>query len=121
MLIPGQDSAFHGHEGSECFVKVLQVNLIEQQVPYSNQTSPISSLSQKTLSENDDTYIDDSIGLHKVTNNSLSPAITPDIYLPAHKKARIFDAQNISLDRSQVIDVTYQSESGIRALTKIHN
>lgn len=114
---PGQESAFHGHEGSKCFVKVLQGNLIEQQIPYPNQTTPSSSISQKTLSENDVTYIDDSIGLHKVTNNSLLPAITLHIYLPAYTKARIFDAQDICLGRSQVIDVTYHSKSGIQTPT----
>lgn len=115
---PGQQSAFHGHEGSKCFVKVLQGDLIEQQVPYPNQTTPSSPISLKTLSENDVTYIDDSIGLHKVTNKSLnSPAITLHIYLPAYTKARIFDAREICLDKSQAIDVTYYSKSGIRIQT----
>lgn len=112
---PRQESAFHAHEGSKCFVKVLQGDLIEQQVPYPCGEISSVEINQRSLSINDVTYIDDSIGLHKVTNKSSSlPAITLHIYLPAYTKARIFDSQDIRLDKSKSLDVTYYSKCGTR-------
>lgn len=110
---PRQESAFHSHEGSKCFVKVLQGSLIEQQVPYPSGKTSSDEVRQRSLSINDVTYIDDSIGLHKVANKSSSlPAITLHIYLPAYTKARIFDPRDICLDKSKTLDVTYYSKSG---------
>lgn len=118
----GQSSAFHGHEGSRCFVKVLSGQLLEQQVPFPNlcgdekeTTGLQDSQVDKLLNFNDVTYIDDSIGLHKVTNKSANqPAVTLHVYMPAYRKCRIFETNGsgIEISNSQSIDVVFNSVYG---------
>lgn len=115
-----QSSAFHAHEGSRCFVKVLSGQLREQQVPYPKQPDNMSqqpkvhTCDDRVLSADEVTYIDDSIGLHKVTNMSKTkPAITLHVYMPAYKKCRIFDTgNNAEILTSKSIEVTFNSVEG---------
>lgn len=126
---PKQKSAFHAHEGSHCFVKVLEGRLIEQQLtlPASNKPTKLPMDDEKLkstckhLNTNQVTYIDDSIGLHKVTNESeTQPAVTLHVYLPPYTKCRVFapienhnDKQpELSYERSDILDVTFHSIDG---------
>lgn len=122
---PGQSSAFHGHEGSKCFVKILSGELIEQQVPYPTQLldGDCFEPSERLLKRDDVAYIDDSIGLHKVANRSADePAVTLHIYMPAYTKCRVFQGEisekndkklSVSLNQSRSVDVTFYSKIGV--------
>lgn len=112
-----QSSVFHAHEGSRCFVKVLAGQLREQQVlcpDGMNESKTMRISCDKVLNANDVTYIDDQIGLHKVSNLSTTqPAITLHIYMPAYKKCRIFDTDsNLALSKSKSIEVNFNSIHG---------
>lgn len=117
---PGQASAFHGHEGSRCFVKVLAGTLTEQQVSYPSGNNSISAIKkEQLLTRGQVCYIDDSIGIHKVINGR-EPAVSLHIYLPAYTKCRIFDDSQATLKQinqqqsplSKVIDVDFHSRLG---------
>lgn len=124
---PGQSSTFHGHESSKCFVKVLSGELLEQQVPYPTEEvvdrGCLFEPCEKLLKRDDVTYIDDSIGLHKVINRSTEePAVTLHIYVPAYTRCRVFETRDVeennnkicvSLEQSQALDVTFYSKTGI--------
>jgi cysteine dioxygenase len=119
---PKQASAVHAHEGSRCFVKVLQGQLTERRLAHpkflktdSKPELPLAnSTSKSVMSLNDVCYIDDQIGCHQVTNESLDePAVTLHVYVPAYKKCRVFHvAQTASVEcfsltiaESETIDV----------------
>lgn len=119
---PGQSSAFHAHEGSRCFVKVLSGQLTEQQVAYpseSGETIISNNNNKRSLIKNDVTYIDDLIGAHRMVNeHDAEPAITLHVYLPPYKKCRIFeplepfdkDQNSLSMKQSKSVDVDFFSE-----------
>lgn len=128
---PNQKSAFHAHEGSQCFVKVLQGRLLEQQLPFPSSSSEPTKVPTngeeleatcKHLDTNQVTYIDDSIGLHKVTNESeTEPAVTLHVYLPPYTKCRVFKLMGrehnnkqleLNFDWSDILDVTFHSIDG---------
>lgn len=131
---PKQQSAFHAHEGSQCFVKILHGRLLEQRLAYpalhnSTKISLMNSgrlTSANYLNTNQVTYIDDSIGLHKVMNDSEDqPAISLHVYLPPYTKCRVFEPEiksqvgaesggqlELSLERSNTLEVTFDSVRG---------
>lgn len=125
---PNQSSAFHGHEGSKCFVKVLSGQLLERKLPYPDKQI-FDWETKQTLEKDSVTYIDDSIGIHQVVNeSSTEPAITLHVYLPAYLKCKIFnfirdswpcplessDILYVNEEKSQSIDVTFHSKFGDR-------
>ena len=110
-----QTSMFHGHENSNCFVKLLSGTLIEQQVPY-----PVSgrkeyvAMRERVMKRNDVSYIDDSIGLHKMINRSnTNNCVSLHIYMPAYKQSRVFDESDyndaIFTDTSRLVDVKFDN------------
>lgn len=111
---PMQTSAWHGHEGSKCFVKVLTGELRERRTEY-----PVverkQSVSCSTLVAGEVTYIDDDVGLHKVTNtSSTEPAVSLHIYVPAYKQVRIFDTNDqnegdTTLTCNKTMNVTFDN------------
>lgn len=113
---PGQASALHAHEGSRCFVKVLEGELNEIQVPHPAHLECSESRQKKVLHKDNIRYLDDSIGMHQVTNASNTErAITLHVYLPAYTKCRIFDTMDDpTLELSRTIDVTFTSKFGIQ-------
>lgn len=69
----------------------------------------------RLLERNQVHYIDDYIGLHKVTNKSpTEPAITLHVYMPAYTKCRVFqadEARQLSLQASKQLEVTFFATS----------
>lgn len=122
---PRQLSAFHGHEGSRCFVKVLQGQLLEERQPHPKHEPNGGPDCRKSilLSKNDVVYIDDQLGCHRVTNCAPNePAITLHVYVPPYRKCRIFhlDGENtqpfdrvLEMANSDIVDVQFfNQESG---------
>lgn len=106
-----QSSLFHGHEGSRCFVKVLEGALKEQQVKYPTGSSipETVAIRERLLRKDDVVYIDDSIGIHKVRNESPNKrAVSLHIYMPSYKKTRIFPQNKI--DHTLSLSTSYKDE-----------
>lgn len=99
-------------------MKVLEGNLIEQKLTYPDDSKrSIETAVRVTLKENDTTFIDDTVGVHKVRNiSSQVPAITLHVYLPAYTKARIFTRETeLTMKDSQVVDVEFSEQGEIES------
>ena len=72
---PGKTSSIHGHPKGGCVFKVLHGNLKEVRYNLEEET-----LSKSIISKGGIGYIDDSIGLHAVSNAFDVPAISLHIY-----------------------------------------
>lgn len=74
--LPGQESPFHGHPEQGCLVKILKGELTE--------TRRFRDGSFKTglNSRGSVAYINDSIGFHRVINNSGEEAVSLHLYAP---------------------------------------
>lgn len=81
-------------------------------VPYPNKTISLDDVAEKRLKKDQTTYIDDTLGVHKVKNlSNMDPAITLHIYLPAYTKVRIFEDYSVlRLDRSTTKDVEFNND-----------
>ncbi|KAM9857837.1 cysteine dioxygenase type 1 [Aulostomus maculatus] len=90
----GQGSSIHDHADAHCFMKMLQGQLKETQFDWPDKNSPgdMRQRSERFLIENSVAYINDSIGLHRVENDShTEPAISLHLYSPPFQFCQTFD------------------------------
>lgn len=81
--LPNQTTDFHNHSENGCLMKILSGNLTENMINNNN-------IKQVTvLKKNDVTYIDDLIGIHKISNNSDNVCVSLHIYSPGHKYSNV--------------------------------
>ena len=83
----GQRSPIHDHAGSNCWVKVLAGHMRE--LRYS---SDLELIANTQCAEGDVTYIDDSMGLHDMGNDSKDECcVSMHIYSPPYYYCRAYD------------------------------
>ncbi|TYZ63257.1 hypothetical protein PybrP1_009448 [[Pythium] brassicae (nom. inval.)] len=108
----GKYSPIHDHPCDGCWVKVIAGAVNE--VRYQNQGGKLAETSNITLRAGV-TYMDDSLGLHKIGNPSESAdAVTLHLYSPPYDKCRVW-LDTESADTSSVAHAYYFSEFGERA------
>jgi cysteine dioxygenase len=108
---PGQSSPIHDHPCDGCWMKVLkgQINECRYSENASTKTSncSVSSLTcilDTTACEGDVIYIEDSMGLHKVGNPSLTvPAITLHLYCPPIQCCKVWCAEELMFPKQVAI------------------
>ncbi|DBA04975.1 TPA: hypothetical protein N0F65_006977 [Lagenidium giganteum] len=108
----GKYSPIHDHPCDGCWVKVIDGAINE--VQYREEKGKLVEISNLVL-DHGVTYMNDSIGLHKIGNPSdVVDAITVHLYSPPYDKCRIwFDTNNAA--KSSVAFSYYFSEFGERA------
>jgi len=80
---PGHSSPIHDHSGSSCWMAVLQGEAQEEIYSYELKNKKITNVELEkshSLSAPGFVYIDDKIGIHKVTNIGSEDMITLHIY-----------------------------------------
>lgn len=107
----GKYSPIHDHPSDGCWVKVIQGHVNE--VRYERRGSSLEETANRVLT-NGVTYMDDSIGLHKVGNpKDNEDAITMHLYAPPYEKCRVwFDIEDA--DKCSIAVTNYYSEFGQR-------
>jgi len=80
---PGQNTQKHDHADNGCIVKILQGSLKE--TLYTKKGKYVMQ-----LHSGDITYLDNTIGIHKVKNNTDSQAVSLHIYSPPDYKFNTF-------------------------------
>lgn len=105
----GKYSPIHDHPSDGCWVKVIQGYVNE--VRYRPEHGKLVETSNVTFTKGV-TYMDDSLGLHKVGNPNLTvDAISMHLYSPPYEKCRVwFDTEDA--DKSSVSVANYYTEYG---------
>lgn len=123
----GKYSPIHDHPSDGCWVKVIQGTINEVRYNYTQQSNSSSSSSSSNNQNNSSaalvettntvltsgvSYMDDSLGLHKVGNPSADvDAITLHLYAPPYEKCRVwFDPSDAT--KSSVAVSTFYTEFG---------
>ncbi|CAL1529619.1 unnamed protein product [Lymnaea stagnalis] len=115
----GQGSSIHSHANSHCFLKVLEGSVKEELYEWPSPGSPDNNMAgvMKKWTEHDYekdqcTYINDSIGLHRVENRShVNKAVTLHLYSPPFDECQCFDERTGKATTSKV---TFWSKFGRR-------
>jgi len=113
-----QGSSIHDHANSHCFMKVLDGTLKESRFAWPNEegeeeeTREMEKIGDTQLTTNDVTYINDSIGLHRMENPSHSQtAVSLHLYSPPFESVLLFDQRTGHKTRGKV---TFWSKYGQR-------
>jgi len=111
----GQGSAIHAHSNSNCFVKVLDGQIMETMYAWPDSESeteelPMKIISKTSVNRDEVTYINDSIGLHRMENPSHTEGtVTLHVYIPAYQECTTFDERTGHRSKCQVV---FHSRSG---------
>jgi cysteine dioxygenase len=110
----GQESPVHDHAGSSCWVKVLEGSLTETRYRTPTEAeaaagAPITVESESVFAAEGVAYINDSMGLHKMGNQSLKErCVTLHVYSPPYKSCNCYD---VLTGKTRHVPVT--AESGV--------
>jgi len=107
----GQGSSIHDHTNSHCIMKCLQGKLRETKYAWPEEKDqPMKVISDGDLNLNEITYINDSLGLHRVENPShTDEAVTLHLYTPPYVHCHTYDERT---GRPQDATVTFYSKYG---------
>lgn len=110
----GHASSIHDHANSHCFMRVMEGSLQEIQYawPASSQSrgQPVTELNKRDLVTDEVTYINDSIGLHRIQNIShTDPAISLHLYSPPITTCHTFEQRT---GRAHSCTVSFFSRNG---------
>ncbi|KAI1280404.1 Cysteine dioxygenase type 1 [Halotydeus destructor] len=117
----GQGSGIHDHADSHCFVKVLSGTLTEVRFSWPEpvngkemleEVKEMQVIQETDVDTNEVTYMNDSIGLHRMENRNHSmPAVTLHLYVPSYESCRNFDQRT---GHASTCKVTFYSKNGKR-------
>jgi len=109
-------SPIHNHSGSECFMKVLEGEIVEtrykpqeEKVMDGSHMCPLRVLCRRCISPGEIAFINDTVGLHKVDSLS-SHAVTLHLYIPPYEQCQCYEEET---GRKQQGYVTFYSENGL--------
>lgn len=109
----GQGSSVHDHSDSHCFMKMLDGQLKETLYAWpsdSGKEEPLTATGINYYDTNSVTYINDSIGLHRIENESHSDAaVSLHLYSPPFDICQSFDQRT---SHSIKCRITFYSEMG---------
>lgn len=109
---PGKASPVHDHAGSECFMRVIEGCVVEQQFAWAEKGKEhehLKMLKETATEPGQVLFINDNVGLHKIENASSEPAITLHLYIPPYQECKCFFDENGQACPSRV---TFYSENG---------
>jgi len=109
---PRKESPVHNHAGSECFVRIIRGTVCETK--YEMPTSGCDALKvsgQCKATAGDVTFMNDSLGLHKIGNDTDEPVITLHCYLPPYQQCLCYLSET---SRGVPCTATFYSEGGNR-------
>lgn len=113
----GQQSPIHDHAGSECWMRIVSGTAIEELYhPPQAEDIPLDLVHRKVHTEGSVCFINDGVGLHRITNGSQDhPLVTLHCYSPPFDCCQAFLGTTGCPTSCQV---TYFSENGV--LTRMH-
>ncbi|GMT30424.1 hypothetical protein PFISCL1PPCAC_21721, partial [Pristionchus fissidentatus] len=112
---PNACTNVHDHPGASCFVKVLKGDLMETKFNFpedgaDRRLAPLVKIDEETCKENEVTFIDDSMGVHRMENPSHSePAVSLHLYCPPYAECSMFDQRT---SKKHIGKISFWSEYG---------
>jgi cysteine dioxygenase len=107
-----QTSTIHDHADAHCFMKMAAGSLVEQLYSWPTEEIPMTCTKNTELKTNSVAYINDTIGLHRVSNVSKSDkAVSLHLYSPPFQSCKAFHESN---GKPMICPVTFFTKFGQR-------
>lgn len=105
-----QASSIHDHANAHCFMKMATGSLVESLYSWPSEDSPMHCTKNSEIETNGVTYINDTIGLHRVSNVSKTEkAVSLHLYSPPYQSCKAFNENN---GKQIVCPVTFFTKFG---------
>lgn len=112
---PGRESPIHDHPCEGCWMKVVSGTVTETRYAKNATNNKLEQIQVSEASAPTVLYIDDNIGLHKVSNYSTDKlACTLHLYSPPFQRCCIWLSDNQCADKPAMATSTFFSEYGQR-------
>ncbi|XXQ37775.1 Cysteine dioxygenase [Plasmodiophora brassicae] len=109
----GKTSIIHDHSNSECWVRVVQGDCLEERFLQAGDDAPLVQESLTTYPAGAVTHISDKIGLHRLGNASNDDVlITLHCYSPPFSTCKVFPDKT---GHGVPITMSFYSEDGVKA------
>lgn len=111
----GHGSSIHDHANAHCFVKILDGNLQESMFAWPTESEGQSEMMKTDVNvygKDGVTYINDSMGLHRMENPSHTDScVSMHLYVPPFQACKTFDERT---GHEHTVKVTFYSKYGER-------
>ncbi|KAF1938574.1 cysteine dioxygenase type I [Clathrospora elynae] len=115
---PGKGSPIHDHADAHCVMKILRGSLLETRFkePTTKEKRPMEKIGETTYSENQVTYMADSLGVHRISNpHPTEYAVSLHLYTPpnaAKYGCNTFNEETSTSTRAN--QCSFYSEYGVK-------
>ena len=101
---PGKESPIHDHPCDGCWVRVCEGKILETRYEIDSKTDKLEMTSETVFEDSAPTFINDSMGYHKIGNPGCEPALSLHLYCPPIKECTIWlDPSDASLPSTAVM------------------
>lgn len=105
-----QNTAIHCHDEKECFVQILQGDILEEQYSLDQDNMAMVHNGTEILTEGDTSFIDDGKLFHSLQNVGSSRAISLHLYMKPIQKCKIYDPNTGCLSTKSLSYNSYLGE-----------
>ena len=106
-----QFTPIHGHNGEECWVKVIQGEFKET-IYQLDEKDELQTVRTSISGEGDNSYMIDFMGFHRLANNANQRSMSLHLYAKPIRSCRLYDEELKKFVRK---DMTYTTISEMRA------
>jgi len=114
---PQKASPMHDHAGSQCFMRMIEGEVLETRCAFptsqSNSEQPLQVIKQVLFKAPEVAFINDSLGLHKIENLASQRAVSLHCYIPPYDSCRCF-LNPEKTSKAREVNITFYSEQGRR-------
>jgi cysteine dioxygenase len=108
----GQQSPIHNHQGSRCWMAVLEGTIDETLFRMPEGGGPLVRGASKSFEQGQVAFITDDIGLHEIRSSKGRPAVSLHLYAPPIPRCQIYDRETGTV---LMRELSYHSISGVPA------
>lgn len=115
--LPGNKTQIHDHGGSRCWIAMHTGALkFQTYAPIADEGTLPPMMEDRIRKEGDLLYIDDAMGIHRITNDTTKPAISMHLYAGPMPKCRVYDER---MKRFIWKELSYFTQYGRQARTHV--
>ena len=105
----GQETPIHCHSGEECWMYLIEGEIEEVQYQ-KHKNGDVEAKGIRKIANQQQAYINDAIGLHKLKNNSKGRTISLHLYAKPIESCSYFDEQSKTFIKKNLSYDTYKGE-----------
>lgn len=105
----GQVTPIHCHGGKECWVQIVEGQMVEDRYDYNSQNA-LEKVETTNCRNSDVTFMNDDLGYHTLSNVNNGRSMSLHLYASPIKECRIFNSKTNEFEWRKMRDYSYKGE-----------